>query len=116
MIIKDFAISLVLTTLFTRLFLTWRCMWAGHETISLEPRLSFPDFVSQLWRKIRRKAWKDFPCDAVAPRCQIYQMPRKYVMWNVHVVVYFQGSEGKKMQDQLKRHSYLACGLIVDQA
>ena len=37
---------------------------------SLEPRLSVPDFVSQLWRKIGGKAWKDFSRDTVAPWCQ----------------------------------------------
>ena len=30
---------------------------------SLEPRLSVLDFVLQLWRKIGRKAWKDFSRD-----------------------------------------------------
>ena len=39
------------STLFTRPFLAGRHTWAGHETntCSLEPRLSIPDFVSQLW-------------------------------------------------------------------
>ena len=27
------------------------------QELSLEPRLSVPDFVSQLWRKIGGKAW-----------------------------------------------------------
>ena len=31
------------------------------------PRLSVPDFVSQLWIKIGRKAWNDFTHDTVAP-------------------------------------------------
>ena len=34
---------------------------------SLESRFSGPDFVSQLWRKIRGKAWTDFSRDTVAP-------------------------------------------------
>ena len=34
---------------------------------SLEPRLYVPDFVSQLWRKIGGKAWKDLARDTVAP-------------------------------------------------
>ena len=34
---------------------------------SLEPRLYVPDFVSQLWRKIGGKAWKDLAHDTVAP-------------------------------------------------
>ena len=77
-------------------------MWAGHETISLEPRLSFPDFVSELWRKVGRKVWKDFSCDVVAPRRQVYEMRRQYITQNVCVVVYSQWSERKKMQDQVK--------------
>ena len=36
-------------------------------TPSLEPRLSVPDCVSQLWRKIGGKAWTDFSRDTVAP-------------------------------------------------
>ena len=40
---------------------------ATHHRASLEPRLSVPDFVSQLWRKIGGRAWKDFSRDTVAP-------------------------------------------------
>ena len=38
-----------------------------HMQTSLEPRLYVPDFVSQLWRKIGGKAWKDLARDTVAP-------------------------------------------------
>ena len=37
---------------------------------SLEPRLSVPDCVLQLWRKIGGKAWTDFSRDTVAPSSQ----------------------------------------------
>ena len=47
---------------------TWHaCQICGHAYPSLEPRLSVPDFVSQLWRKIGGRAWKDFARDTVAP-------------------------------------------------
>ena len=39
----------------------------SKEAGSLEPRLYVPDFVSQLWRKIGGKAWKDLARDTVAP-------------------------------------------------
>ena len=39
----------------------------GGQFASLEPRLYVPDFVSQLWRKIGGKAWKDLARDTVAP-------------------------------------------------
>ena len=42
----------------------------GSNFISLQPRLSVPDFVSQLWRKIGGRAWKDFTHDTVAPSSQ----------------------------------------------
>ena len=67
-------------------------------SLSLEPRLSVPDFILQFWRKIRKKAWKDFSCDKVAPWHRIYQMWRQYVTWNVQVIVYSKMSRGKKMQ------------------
>ena len=41
--------------------------WYARRSTSLEPRLSIPNFVSQLWRKIGGKAYKDFSCDVVAP-------------------------------------------------
>ena len=40
---------------------------ADTQKTSLEPRLYVPDFVSQLWRKIGGKAWKDLARDTVAP-------------------------------------------------
>ena len=41
-----------------------KVIWLSHS--SLEPRLSIPDFASQLWRKNGGKAWKDFSRDTVA--------------------------------------------------
>ena len=40
---------------------------AQSDNPSLEPRLYVPDVVSQLWRKIGGKAWKDLARDTVAP-------------------------------------------------
>ena len=71
--------------------ITWMPIFTGcvysHDTsskrlldwCSLEPRLYVPDFVSQLWRKIGGKAWKDLARDTVVPWCHtILEVRCKY--------------------------------------
>ena len=55
------------TETFSLLFYGLLVMKQACVKPSLEPRLSVPYFVSQLWRKIEGKAWKDFSRDMVAP-------------------------------------------------
>ena len=60
----------VLTSLSCTLTVAVMFMGFAHDIMMmncLEPRLSVPDFVSQLWRKIGGKAWTDFSRDMVAP-------------------------------------------------
>ena len=39
----------------------------GRDKLASNPGFPFRIFVSELWRKIERKAWDNFTCDMVAP-------------------------------------------------
>ena len=65
---------------------------------SFEPRPSVPDFVSQLWRKIGGRAWKDFSRDTVAPWRSDLPDVKVHVTRNVRVT-----ADGpREMQDHIQ--------------